>query len=112
MRPIVCQDTGEVCATYTEYLHSEHWKNMKQKMRKLKNNQFCYICRTPENLHVHHKTYDNLGNETTTELMYLCVDCHKAVHERANNPTQKKETLYNAARILMREYRGLRKKLN
>lgn len=104
-RPIVCVDTGEVCQTYAEYLKSDHWKRMKQKMRKVKNNQFCFICRKPNNLHVHHKTYENLGNEHTKELMFLCSECHEEAHERLRCPTYKKETLKNVARILMREHK-------
>jgi len=33
-------------------------------------------------LHVHHLTYDNLGRELDDDLIVLCNDCHKQVHER------------------------------
>lgn len=104
-RPIVCQDTGEVCGTYTEYLKSEHWKQLRLKMRKVKNNQCCFICRKPDQLQVHHKTYENLGNEHTKELMFLCHHCHEAVHERLKTNANKQIALYNVARIMMREFK-------
>jgi hypothetical protein len=33
------------------------------------------------NLHVHHLTYDHLGDEPTSDLIVLCGDCHADVHE-------------------------------
>jgi 5-methylcytosine-specific restriction endonuclease McrA len=32
-------------------------------------------------LHVHHVTYRNLGDEPPEDLIVLCTECHKRVHE-------------------------------
>jgi 5-methylcytosine-specific restriction endonuclease McrA len=32
-------------------------------------------------LHVHHITYDRLGNEAMADLRGLCAKCHKEVHQ-------------------------------
>ena len=108
-RPIICIDTGEVCYNYADYLASKHWRNLKSRVRSVKTNQFCFICKRTNHLHVHHKTYDRLGNEHTSELMYLCETCHQNVHDRINRPGRKKEKLYNTARILRREYLRIRR---
>lgn len=31
-------------------------------------------------LHVHHLTYENLGNEADEDLLVLCKDCHREIH--------------------------------
>ena len=34
-----------------------------------------------ENLHTHHKTYKNLGNERPADLVVLCASHHQGVHD-------------------------------
>jgi hypothetical protein len=35
----------------------------------------------PLRLDVHHKHYTNVGNELRKDLLVLCSDCHKEIHE-------------------------------
>lgn len=104
--PVTCT-TGEVVSNYKDYLKTEHWKLMRQRMRKVKNNQCCFICKDTEKLDVHHRYYENLGNEHTKELMFLCRSCHYSVHERLKTSTNKQVQLFNVARIMMRERRKM-----
>lgn len=40
----------------------------------------CRICRTAKDLHVHHKTYKRLGQETPADLIVLCAEHHFGCH--------------------------------
>jgi hypothetical protein len=48
--------------SYQHYLSSSHWKNFRKKYRESDRPQKCIVCGSP-NFILHHKTYDNLGNE-------------------------------------------------
>lgn len=69
--------------SYSSYLNSEHWNSLKRKYKN-QNKKKCYICKVRKGLHLHHKTYKNLGKEKFEDLDYLCGDCHGLIHEYAN----------------------------
>lgn len=49
---------------YRDYLHSKHWKEFKKRFKRSKLCKHkCYICGQRYNIHIHHKTYKNLGHE-------------------------------------------------
>jgi hypothetical protein len=66
---------------YTDYLDTDHWKHFSNEARIHYNNK-CVICNSREHLHIHHKTYKNLGRETFNDVICLCADCHKMVHHK------------------------------
>src|SRR5699024_10020211 len=56
---------------YKEYLKSEKWRDFRA--AKLKETNFsCEMCKSKKNLHLHHLTYKNLGNESDNDVMVLC----------------------------------------
>ncbi len=67
---------------YENYLKSETWQNKRQKRLQIDKCK-CALCGSPEKLQVHHIRYPNiLGQESVyTDLITLCDDCHKAVHQ-------------------------------
>lgn len=65
---------------YYKYITSKLWKKKKEKVIKLRGN-FCEICGTHENIHLHHLTYERLFMEPLTDLQLLCVNCHAIQHE-------------------------------
>lgn len=70
-----------VVPPYHEYIVSPEWKKIR--ISALKESGFqCSICKSPDNLHVHHKHYRTLGRETLEDLQVLCQDCHAIEHER------------------------------
>jgi 5-methylcytosine-specific restriction endonuclease McrA len=70
-----------VTSEYQKYIKSERWK-AKCKLFWEVNGRWCRGCRTTRGaLHVHHITYDRLGNEALSDLRGLCSKCHKEVHE-------------------------------
>jgi 5-methylcytosine-specific restriction endonuclease McrA len=68
---------------YHRHIRSARWRNMKRDMMRLRG-KHCERCGEGEPLHLHHKTYERLGRELTTDLELLCCVCHaKADRERA-----------------------------
>lgn len=66
---------------YKEYINSSKWK-LKRKLLFEKIGYECEQCGYVYNLHVHHKTYDNLGNEPLEDLQVLCKQCHLSKHDK------------------------------
>lgn len=92
--PIRCRDTKEVCHNYQEYLSSKHWQTFRQTyltsrrteykvMNHLIKRDECACCtRRDLELHIHHITYQHLGNETFRDVIRVCSDCHQRIHTR------------------------------
>lgn len=66
---------------YSEYLKTPEWQMVRK--QQLKRSGFrCQVCnRNNRILNVHHRTYDNLGEESYKDLIVLCNECHKLFHE-------------------------------
>jgi hypothetical protein len=76
----VSADAKRRRSDYERYLRSAHWQTTRK--RALRGAGYrCWACDTTRHLHVHHCTYDRKGSELPTDLVVLCKDCHKAVHE-------------------------------
>lgn len=71
-------------AEYQEYLKSKHWQDIRHKVFK-EYGYRCDLCGSPKNLRVHHITYENLGEEQISDLVPLCEDCHKNLHDPKNS---------------------------
>ncbi|MFH1075760.1 MAG: HNH endonuclease [Pseudomonadota bacterium] len=65
---------------YAEYLQSPEWQA--RRIAHLKSSKFsCQVCNKKDTpLNVHHRTYENKGNERWGDLITLCQDCHKTFH--------------------------------
>ena len=68
--------------TYGDYLRTQHWELIKRKLRKER--KVCEICSLAIKLHVHHGTYERIGQEREEDLFLLCEGCHDKVHEYHN----------------------------
>ena len=66
---------------YQEYLQTPEWRG--RRMRKLDQaDHRCQFCNRHQiSLNVHHRTYENLGEELDGDLIVLCRDCHRTFHE-------------------------------
>ncbi len=69
---------------YQEYIRSKRWKEIRQWILIFWNHR-CAICNTKDKVEVHHRTYERLGHELTTDLITLCDDCHKLHHNFTGN---------------------------
>ena len=69
--------------TYREYITSAAWRNSPARMAELAaSNYRCRGCNLPAGeteLQVHHRTYENFGNEAVGDLTTLCIECHPAI---------------------------------
>jgi len=62
--------------SYREYLETDHWKWVRWAALWVAGNR-CQLCRSEENLEVHHNNYDCLFNERPGDLVVLCRECHE-----------------------------------
>lgn len=63
------------------YLRSSKWKILKQATLS-RDNYCCVTCLSSKNLHIHHITYIRLGREKKSDLVTLCAECHKNLHDK------------------------------
>lgn len=64
---------------YGAYLRSPAWSAVKARYRASDLEQDC-ICGETDELHLHHLTYERVGEERVSDLTPLCRDCHSLVH--------------------------------
>lgn len=65
---------------YEEYLKSQHWQETRQRAIEAAAAVCGYCFRRNIQLHVHHLTYERLGEERPDDLLVLCADCHERMH--------------------------------
>jgi len=65
---------------YQIYQASNEWKARVTKVM-LRANGICERCREHKAIHVHHLTYERVGEENLEDLQALCFDCHDDAHE-------------------------------
>lgn len=66
---------------YQDYLQTPEWKEIREKVLK-RAKYHCQICNTKKSLQIHHRTYDNRGNEDLSDLIAMCKNCHHIFHSR------------------------------
>ena len=75
--------TREWWDRYRAHLASPAWQSKRQKVLE-RAAGFCEGCRSPffsrSVIHVHHLTYEHMGDELLYELVALCVPCHQKAH--------------------------------
>lgn len=71
-------------AEYFAYLQTDHWKEMRRLALEHAEHR-CQLCNSPDNLEVHHRTYERMGRERLGDLTVLCTDCHGWHHGRASD---------------------------
>lgn len=66
---------------YEEHLRSSKWAALRERVMK-RCNRVCEGCGLRQARHVHHLTYDRMGNEMLFDLVGICIECHEQVHGR------------------------------
>lgn len=74
-------DRGEALRKmpYQEYLRTPEWAEQRRRAIERAEGR-CQGCNADSHLEVHHRTYDNRGEEEAGDLTVLCAACHTAVH--------------------------------
>lgn len=65
---------------YQDYLESDEWKQRREWVLEDAGHR-CQVCNAPNDLHVHHRTYERRGCEKPGDLTVLCAECHRLFHE-------------------------------
>ena len=67
---------------YSDFLRTRYWKIVARYVKRRANGK-CEKCGSTEKLRVHHKTYENHGDEARhlDDLVCLCGECHGKEHE-------------------------------
>ena len=63
-----------------EHMQGEYWKALKSLKLEFTQHR-CELCFSPNNLHLHHLTYQRLGCERATDVVLLCSKCHQLQHD-------------------------------
>ena len=64
---------------YDAYLSTSKWKTLREKVLARANGR-CEGCGERKATHVHHLTYERLGNEMLFDLVAVCDACQKKIH--------------------------------
>ena len=94
-------------AEYQKYLASPHWRHLKRKKAgKNGGEKRCSICRSVENIHLHHLFYRKDKHKTKTkELVWLCKECHWTAHRLIKEGLVKQNFTSKPARLFRRTKR-------
>lgn len=65
-------------SAYREYLNSDGWKETRRNVEDRAQGR-CEIC-GKRGSHVHHRRYSPPGKEKNSDLLFVCVSCHKQIH--------------------------------
>ncbi len=68
---------------YKDFLRTLYWDFIRT-LKKEQANYKCELCNNNTHLNVHHKSYNNHGDEYhhLEDLIVLCSDCHSKFHEK------------------------------
>lgn len=68
-----------VTNAYKAYISSAAWQRKRTQVFAHYGKR-CYACRTMKGpFHVHHMSYANLGREPLSDLIPLCMSCHREI---------------------------------
>lgn len=67
-------------ASYDEYLHSDAWASFNEWYRSSVLPQWCLVCKSHQ-FSLHHHDYSRVGWEDLWDVVPLCDDHHKALHQ-------------------------------
>ncbi len=77
---------------YWQYLRTPEWRRTRAAVL-LRSGNACSLDTThTKNLDVHHRTYERLGAELTTDIVVLCHACHQLHHKAYGRPRREHTT--------------------
>src|SRR5690606_19121762 len=89
-----------VTVEYERYIQSAAWRRKREAYWRSGLPKNCYVCdaeRRP-GMHLHHRTYKNLGSERLMDLVPLCPGCHDLVHRIHREPKFRRKGLWYATK--------------
>lgn len=83
--------------SYRDFLESDYWARVKKKASKRDNYQRCDFCRSMDNIELHHKHYEFIGEKhELSAVIAVCRQHHQFIHDLAENENI---SVYLATRI-------------
>lgn len=69
--------------SYSDFLKTPYWKAISERIRYRAKNK-CQMCGSDKNLNVHHRSYENHGDEIhhMEDLICICGNCHSKFHNK------------------------------
>lgn len=64
---------------YRDYLLGDHWQGVRKYALEHAKHR-CQVCNSNARLDVHHRSYENRGEERFSDVIVLCRDCHDLFH--------------------------------
>ena len=86
--PVLCCELFQPGWNWGNYLSTAHWHEVRIK-KIIATGYTCEICHRQldaNSLHVHHKRYDTLFNESPEDLQTVCVSCHARIRMERFKP--------------------------
>ena len=87
---------------YRKYLEGETWSKLRCDILTIRGDK-CEVC-GKGGVHVHHRSYKNLGHEEPEDLVLLCGACHMKAHN-IKNPKPKRLSTGKKNKQLVNMYR-------
>jgi hypothetical protein len=83
---------------YQEFLKSDFWKELKEKLKQKPFYQKCSCCGNKEEIELHHINYKDILNSSSERFIFpVCRDCHQKIH---NISREQNISFKNASRKL------------
>lgn len=64
---------------HDDYLKTKHWQRVRKRALKRADNH-CQLCNSVYDLNAHHNSYERIGRERKSDVVVLCMRCHKHYH--------------------------------
>jgi hypothetical protein len=80
---------------YRDYLRTPEWRRTREAALSRAGNACSLDAGHTENMEVHHRSYERLGAELTTDLVVLCHACHQ-LHHKQNGRPRRERTISSA----------------
>lgn len=65
---------------YADYLKTYHWWQIREDALERAKRR-CQACSNADGLEVHHNSYERRGQEEANDVIVLCRECHRRIHE-------------------------------
>ena len=75
------QKSTETNPEYARYLQSPRWRMLARAVP-MRAKGKCEICWRRDGIEVAHLTYERIFNERISDLLYVCIPCHRELDSR------------------------------
>lgn len=77
---VAAQEQEKWWEAYSEYLETPKWRAKSRAV--IRRDKVCQACMTRPAVQAHHKDYRHVGDEPLFDLVGVCVECHKKLHDK------------------------------